>query len=129
MKTARSLIAASFAAKLTTRVKNGHNDLERRNAHLFVLVNRNSASVVFNSGGAILEQRDSNVVAMPSESFINGVVDNLTEKLVQTALAVVSNVHPRSLPNGLKPFQNLNLRRVIVPINSPREFIHYGVLI
>ena len=129
VQTARSLVTASLAAKLTARVKNRHDDLKRRNAHLLVLINRNAAPVVLNSRGAILEQRHRDVVAVTGESLVNRVVDNLSEKLVKTALAVVSNVHSRSLPNGLKPFQNLNLSRVIIPINSPCEFVHYGVLI
>ena len=52
---------------------------------------------------------DDNVVAMPSQCFVDGVIDHLKHQMVQaSAVRGVANVHARALAHGFKPFKDLN---------------------
>ncbi len=51
---------------------------------------------------------DDNVVTMPSQGLVYGVVNNLKYQVVKAcAIRGVPDVHARSLANGLQTFQNL----------------------
>jgi hypothetical protein len=55
------------------------------------------------------------------EGFVDAVVENFAEKLVKAALAVVANVHSRSLSDGFKPLQNLDLIGVIIALDNAAD--------
>jgi hypothetical protein len=121
VETARGFVAGCIAAKLSAGVKNGHNDLKRGNAHLSVLVNRNSAAVVFGADRVISVEGDVDLRTVPGERFVDTVVEYFAEKLVKAALAVVANVHSRSLSDGFKPLQNLDLIGVIIALDNAAD--------
>ena len=50
---------------------------------------------------------------MPGQGFINGVVDDFVDQVVQSPLTSASDVHAGSLANRLKTFQDLDIAGVV----------------
>src|SRR5690606_8971891 len=107
VQTARHRVPA--AAELSTRVQNRQHDLDRGLLLLLVLINRNAAAVVEHADAAIREHRDVDRVAVPRESLIHRVIDNLVDEVVETSRTRRPDVHTRSLANRFEPFENLDL--------------------
>jgi hypothetical protein len=52
---------------------------------------------------------DRNLRAVTGQSFVDGVVDNLEDHVVQTAAVVgVSDVHPRPFADSVEALQNFD---------------------
>ncbi len=51
--------------------------------------------------------------AVSGKRFVDGIVDNFVDQVVKSVDARRADVHGRALPNGLKPFENLNLVRAV----------------
>ena len=92
----------STSTKLTTGVENGHNNLQGADAHLLVGVNRNTATVIDDFQRVVGMADDYNLCTVTSKRLVNRVIENLLEELVQTTLAVVSNIHSGTLSNGFQ---------------------------
>ena len=84
MQTAGNGVSA--AAELAARVEHGQNDLDRRLSLGTVHVHGNSAAVVDDANGAVFEDCDGDRVAVPRERFVDGVVDDLVDEVMQAAL-------------------------------------------
>src|SRR5690606_13462806 len=75
----------SAATELSAGVQDRHHDLDGRLLLLLVDVDRNTAAVVGDSESAVLADEHPDVVAVPGERFIDGVVDDLVDEVVETA--------------------------------------------
>ena len=53
------------------------------------------------------------MITEAGKGFIDGVVHNFIDQMVQTGLGGGTDIHTRTLANRLQAFQNLNLRAVI----------------
>ena len=114
MQTAGNLVAA--AAELAARVQNRQADLDRGAADLRVNADREAASVVLHGAGAVLVQRDDDLVAEARQRLVHRVVHDFIHQMVQAALVRRADIHARPLAHGLKPFENLNLVLVVSAI-------------
>jgi hypothetical protein len=74
-----------------------------------VFVHRNTATVVNNPNGAIGLHVDLNVIAVARQGFVNRVVDNLVDQVMQAPRARGADVHAGALSNGLETLENLNV--------------------
>ena len=117
VQTAGNLVAS--AAELAACVQHGVDDLERGTARLRLNVDRNAAAVIHNGDGVALVDRHLNFRAVARKRFVNGVIHNFIDKVVQAAHRRRADVHARALAHRLKPLENLNFRGVIVIV-----FIH-----
>jgi hypothetical protein len=54
------------------------------------------------------------LIAEAGERFVNRVVDDLVDEMMQSGLARRPDVHGGSLAHGLEPFENLDLVGAIV---------------
>ena len=117
VQTAGNLVAS--AAELAARVQHGVDDLKRGAARLRLNVDRNAAAVIHNGDGVALVDRHLNFRAVARKRFVNGVIHNFIDKVVQAAHRRRADVHARALAHRLKPLENLNFRGVIVIV-----FIH-----
>ena len=107
------------AAELAARVQHGVDDLERGTARLRLNVDRNAAAVIHNGDGVALVDRHLNFRAVARKRFVDGVIHNFIDKVVQAAHRRRADVHARALAHRLKPLENLNFRGVIIIV-----FIH-----
>ena len=53
------------------------------------------------------------MLAVARQSFVNGVIYDFIDKVVQTGSGGGADIHTGTLAHGLQPFQNLNLIGVI----------------
>ena len=111
VQTAGNFIAA--AAEFTAGVQNRQNDGDRGQALLFVNIDRNAAPVVAHGDNIARQNFHFNVGAIAGKRFVHGVVDNFINQVVQSLRTGRTDIHTRAFADRFKPFQNLNLRRVI----------------
>ena len=89
-------------------------------------VHRNSAPVVDDRNRFVGVDRDGNFLAEPGQGFVDGVVDDLENHVMQARTIVgIADVHPRPLSDGLKAFQYLDILRRIVVLAHP-DFLALG---
>ena len=88
-------------------MEHGHDDLQGRLVHFFVLVDGDASSVVLHGDGVIFVDGDFYVGAVACHGFVDGVVHRLVDQVVQAFLADVADVHSRTLAHGLKTFEHL----------------------
>ena len=74
----------------------------------FVHAGRDTAAVVPDADGIVFQDRHLDIGAVAGHRFVDTVVDDLIDQMVQTALTDVADIHRRTLADGLKAFQNLD---------------------
>jgi len=91
--------------ELTARVQHGHDDFGGGATFFGVDVDRDAAAVVVDADGFVGVDRDGDAVAVTGQRFVDGVVDDLENHVVQTgAIVGVADVHPGPLANGVEAF-------------------------
>ena len=103
-----------LAAELAAGVQNGQDDLDRGDLLLGMLVDRDAAPVVGDGDGVIGVNGHLDMAAVTGQRLVDGVVDHLANKMVQAARARRADVHARTLADRLKPFEDLNVRAVVM---------------
>ena len=92
------------------RVKHREDDLQRRLLVLLVSVDRNPSPVVRDgTGRAVFVKRDFDFGAVTGEVLVDGVVDNLPQKMMQPLAVDTSDVHRRPHPHSLEPFKDVDI--------------------
>ena len=107
VQTAGNFVSA--AAELAARVQHGIDDLERGTARLRLNVDRNAAAVIHNSDGVALVDRHLNFRAVARERFVDGVIHNFVDEVMQAAHRRRADVHARALAHRLQPLEHLDL--------------------
>ena len=87
--------------ELTTGVEHRHNDFQRTLVLLRMHVYRNTTTVILNGDGVVLIDMNGYLVAESRERLINRVIDYLINKMVQTLLRYIANIHRRSFTHRL----------------------------
>ena len=65
-------------------------------------VNRDAAPVIAHRDGAIGVERDINQVAMAGEGFVNGVIHDLVDHVMQAGPVIgVADIHARALAHRI----------------------------
>ena len=122
----------SPAAELAAGVKMRHDDLDGGHFdRLSVLddllfVHGDAAAVVRHGHAAVLGYFHGAGIAITRESFVDGVVDDLHDKVMQAALVRRADVHSGTLSDGIQPFEHLN---VIGGITAFDFFFHISLLV
>ena len=78
---------------------------------LLVLVDGNAAAVVLDGDGIVLIDGHFDVSTIAGHRLVDGVVYCLIDKMMETFLTDVSNVHGRTLANSFQTFQHLYVFR------------------
>src|SRR5690606_34808781 len=100
--------------ELTTGVQYGHDDLGRRDTFFLMEVHRNAATVVTHSDGFIDMNGDGDVTAVAGQGFVDRVIDDLEDHVVQTGAVVgIADVHAGTLAHGIEAFEYLDARRIV----------------
>jgi hypothetical protein len=71
-----------------------------------VEINRDSAAVVDHLDAAVLSKCHFDSVAIPSERFVDRVVDHLVDKVVEAALARGADIHTWALTYRFEAFKD-----------------------
>jgi len=130
VQTTRNLVAASLT-ELSAGVQSGHDDLGRRLVAIpRVRIDRDSSSVVGDARAAVRQQGDVDSRAVPGHRLVDGVVDDLSDELVQPFEPGGADVHARPLADGLEPFEDGDvLGRVAARFHhtAPRNSVTIGL--
>ena len=112
VEAARHLVHAfvEFAACVQRR----HDQFRCGTARLGMLVHRDSTAVVADLRPAIREQADRNFRAVSGQGFVDGVVDNLVDQVMQAgAIVRVADIHAWQFANRLAVLQHFDLVRAV----------------
>ena len=94
--------------ELAARMQHRHDDLGGWTSLLFVVVDRNSATVVRNGDRLVRVNGHPDFGAIPCERFVNGIVDGLEHHVMKSGAVIgVADVHARTLSHGLEALQDL----------------------
>ena len=112
MQTAGNLIGVFI--EFTSGMQNRHHNFKSALVLFRHNVNRDSASIILNCTGSVLVQCDRDVFTESGKSFINGVVHNLIDKMVQTTGIGTADIHGRALTHRSKTLENGDVRRIVI---------------
>ena len=107
MQTARNLVAGS--TEFAARVEHSEHDLGRAHAlHLRIgmFVDRNASAVVDDFATPIGQQRDVNTRGVSGHCFINRVVDDLVDQMVQARWTGRTDIHAGSFAHRLETLED-----------------------
>ena len=80
-------------------------------------VDRDAAAVVRDGDRAVGVDDDLDVIAVAGQRFVDGVVDELVDHVVQAVHVGVADVHARPLADGLEPLEDLDVGAgVVAPV-------------
>ena len=108
---ARDLVAR--AAELSARVKLGENDLCGRQPDAVHDRDGDAAAVVGHGHPGVGRDGDGDVVAVPLERLVDGVVDDLVDQMVEPAKAGGADVHAGPLAYRLEALENCDVFGVV----------------
>ena len=107
MQAAGNLVG--ILVELTAGMQLGHDDLRRRNALFGMDVGRDTAPVVGDGHGAIGVQRHGHEVGMACERFVDRVVDDLVDHVMQAGAVIgVADIHSRTLADRIQAAKDLD---------------------
>ena len=90
-------------------------------------VGRDAAAVVAHRAGPIRIERDRNFGGKPCERFVDGVIDDLVDHVVQAGAVVgIADIHARPLAHGVEAFEDLDRFGVIFGRVFAGRFSHQG---
>ena len=104
----------ALAAELAACVQDGEHHLDGGDLLFRVLVDRDTAPVVVDRDRVVLMDPHLDLVAVSSERFVDGVVDDLVHQVVQAARTRRADVHARTLADRLQALEDLNVRTVVM---------------
>ena len=111
MEAAGDRVAA--ASELPAGVEDRHDDFDCGPVLGGVLVDGDAAAVVDHFDPAVGLDGDLDVVGVPGQSLVDGVVDDLVHQVVQAPLPGGSDVHARALADGFESFENGDVRGAV----------------
>jgi hypothetical protein len=77
-------------------------------------VHGDAAAVVHHPDAAVGQQRDIDRVAVAGQRFINGVIYDFVDQMVQTARTGGTDVHARPLADGFQTFEDGDVAGVVM---------------
>ena len=101
------------AVEFSARVQHGHHDFRRGPFFRGVHVHGNAAAVVRHRDAVVLVHHDVDFVAISREGFVDRIVDDFPDQVMQPHLARRADVHRRALSHGFNAAQHLDRCRVI----------------
>ena len=111
MKAAGDLIAA--AAELAAGMKHGVHHFQGRPAGLGLDIHGDTTTVVGNGDGIAGIDGNGDVLAVPGQGFINGVVHDFVDQMMQAGRGGGADIHTGPLPDRFQSFQHLDLLRAV----------------
>ena len=107
-------IGVVFIVELAARVQLGEDDFGAADPHGGVDVHGHTPPVVLHAGGAVVVQGDFHMVSIAAHGFVDSVIHDLPQHMVETPAAGGADIHAWTHPHCVQPFQNLNTAGVIL---------------
>ncbi len=104
VQTAGHLVAGVLAAELAAGVQDGIDDGDGGQTGIGLDVHGDAAAVVGDLNDVILDL-DLNVVAVAGQRFVDGVVHDLVDQMMQAALTGGADIHAGRLRTASRPFR------------------------
>ena len=110
--------------ELAAGVQLGEDDLRGRHALAVGQIHHvdgNAAAIVDDGDGVVDVDDDIDFLGVAGESFVDGVVDDLVDEVMQTDLARRADVHGGTEADGLKAFKDLDVFAgvaVVIAVNG-----------
>ena len=79
------------------------NQLQRTYALFWVNIDGNTASVIFYSDGIVFFQYDQNGIAIARHRFVDTVVDDFVDQMMQPVGAGRADIHSGAFADGVQP--------------------------
>ena len=98
----------AVVVELAAGVQDGQHDLGGRLAAL-VQIDRNASTVVDDRDRVVEMNPDVDLIAVTGERFVDRVVDDLVDEVMQTLRPGRADVHGRALAHGLEALEDLDL--------------------
>ena len=99
------------------------NDTDCRHSFL-VKAYRDPAAVILHGAGSVLAEGDPDFAAVSGQMFIDGIVDDLIDQMVQTFGSGGTDIHTRTSSDWFESFQNFD-RILIINIRSFRHMVYF----
>ena len=100
--------------EFSARVQLGKDDLHARDLGLWVDVRGNTPPVVLDRCAAVLVDAHVDLIGKAVRRLVDRVVDDLPENVVQSLRARRTDIHARAQTDGVQPFENGDVTRVVV---------------
>src|SRR4029077_15669198 len=97
------------AAELAAGVESWEDELQGGKALLLVNFDWNAAAVVVDLDAAVGEERDHDPRRVARQGFVDGVVDDLVDQVVEALRGRRSDVHARTAPDMIPALEDLDL--------------------
>ena len=105
--------------ELTAGMEHRHDDFGGGNALLGVHIDGNTASVVGNRHRFVGVHRDDDLVAVPGQRLIDGVVHDLEHHVMQSAAIIgVTDIHSGALANRIEALQDFDFAGIVYVVLS-----------
>ena len=111
VQTAGNLISA--AAEFTAGMKDGKYHLQSRHTFLLIDIYRDTTAVIHYGNGVIGMNFYCDFVAEASQCFVNGVIYDFINQMMQTLGTGGADIHTGTLSYSLQTFQDLDLTCII----------------
>jgi hypothetical protein len=111
METPGNLVA--FLVELAACMENGQHHFKGALPVLLHPVDRNTPSVVFHLERAVFIDYYGNTAAITGKRFIDRVVHDFIDKMVQPAGVCAANIHGRTLTDRGESFKNGNMGCIV----------------
>ena len=102
------------AAKFTAGMQHGQRGFQCAFSRLFMNANRYTAPIILHGDAVILMNDNGDIITEPGQSFVDTVVHDLINEMVQTTNAGTADIHTRTAAHALQTLQDLNLPRIII---------------
>lgn len=99
---------------LPPHVQLGHDDLDAGEAGLGLDVHGDAAAVVPDLHGGVLVEDHLDVVAVPAQGLIDGIVDDLPQAVHEATAVGGPDIHAGALADGLQSFEDEQVPRGVV---------------
>ena len=101
------------AAKLSSGMQGGKDDLHRRPFFYGMLVDGNASAVIGDLYRTVRLNGHSDEITMAGKRFIYRVVDNFIHQMMQTSRTGRPDIHTRAFTHRLKPLKYLDIARAV----------------
>ena len=98
---------------LTLCPKCGHDQFQSRHVLGGVHIHRNTGAIILDGDRIILMDNDADFGAVSGQGLIDGVIDHLINKMMQTLDTGIADVHGGTFAYRLKSVQDLDLFRTV----------------
>ena len=107
MQTAGDFVG--ILVEFSARMKLRHDDFSRRHAFFGMNVSWNATTIVGDGARAIGIQRDGDERRMSGQSFVNRIIDDFIDHVVQARAVIrIADIHAGALTHGVKTTQDLD---------------------